>query len=108
MERGGCRTDWTVDSRDQITVQGDIYKGNSPREAIGINTEDPVSGGDVLARWSRDLSRHGDNASNFYVQGYIDRTVREGKIGGVRQYTFNLDAVGRFAVNSHNNVVLGG
>jgi iron complex outermembrane receptor protein len=108
MGRGGFRSDWAVTPRDELTVQGDIYEGTNPREANGINTEDPVSGGDVLARWSRDLSAHHDNSSNFYLEGYIDRTVREGAVGGIRQYTFNLDAVGRFDVNSHNSVVLGG
>lgn len=107
MERGGFRTDWTVSSRDQITVQGDIYKGNSPREALGINTEDPVSGGDVLARWSRDLSKQKDDSTNFYLQGYIDRTIREGWAGGIKQYTYNLDAVYQIHAGPRNSIILG-
>jgi iron complex outermembrane receptor protein len=107
QERGGFRTDWTLDSRDQLTVQGDIYKGTNPRESLGVNTEDPVSGGDVMGRWSRDLSRSHDNSSNVFVQGYVDRTIREGIIFGERQYTYDLDGVYRQHLGSRNDLTLG-
>ncbi|HEX4652173.1 MAG TPA: TonB-dependent receptor plug domain-containing protein [Granulicella sp.] len=107
MIRGGFRTDSTLGSRDELTVEGDIYKGTSPRETLGADTEDPVSGGDVLARWSHDLSTAHDNSSNFFIQGYVDRTIREGIVGGVKQYTIDLDMVLRVRPNERNNVILG-
>lgn len=107
MARGGFRTDWTPNKRDQLMVQADMYRGTNPRESLGMDTEEPVSGGDVLARWSRDISRKRDNSSNFYVQGYIDRTVREGLILGARQNTFNLDAVYQLQANARNTIILG-
>jgi iron complex outermembrane recepter protein len=103
MMRGGFRTDWTDGKDDTLTVQGDIYRGTTPRRVGLADTEDPVSGGDVLGRWSHDFL----NGSNFYVQGYIDRTNREGLVGGIRQITFNLDGVVRLQAGSRNTFVLG-
>jgi len=108
MVRGGFRADWTVDARDEVMLEGDIYKGTNPRESVGQSTEDPVSGGDVLARWTRDLSRSNDNSTNVYVQGYIDRTIREGTIFGDRQYTLDVDGVYQFHAGARNRVILGG
>jgi len=107
MIRAGFRTDWQAGSRDQITTEGDIYKGTSPRESLNADTEDPVSGGDVLIRWSRDLSSARDNGSNVFVQVYVDRTIREGLVGGVKQWTIDFDSGLRFRPDSHNSVILG-
>jgi iron complex outermembrane recepter protein len=103
MMRGGFRTDWTDHKDDTLTVQGDIYRGTTPRRVGLVDTEDPVSGGDVLGLWSHDFR----NGSNFYVQGYIDRTNREGLVGGIRQITFNLDGVVKLQAGSRNTFVLG-
>ena len=103
MARGGFRMDWTHNTRDEVTVQGDIYKGDTPRRASAIDTIDPVSGGDVQGRWSHDLG----SGSNFYIQGYIDRTVREGQIFGERQNTFNLEGVFQWHANERNTFVFG-
>lgn len=104
---GGFRADWQANPRDQFTIEGDIYKGTSPRESLNTDTEDPISGGNVLTRWSRDLSSAHDNSSNFFVQVYVDRTIREGFVGGVKQWTIDFDSALRFRPNSHNSVILG-
>jgi iron complex outermembrane receptor protein len=103
MMRGGFRTDWTTGKHDTWTLQGDVYKGTTGRRVGLVDTDDPVSGGDVLGRWSRDFK--GD--SNAYIQGYIDRTVREGLVGGIRQYTYNVDGVLRWHANSWNTFIVG-
>ena len=105
--RGGFRADWTVSRRDQLVLEGDIYKGNSPRESLNTDTEDPVSGGDVVARWSHDLSAAHDNSSNLFIQTYVDRTIREGVVGGIKQWTVNFDSALRVRAGEHNNVILG-
>jgi iron complex outermembrane receptor protein len=107
MAHGGFRSDWAVSPRDQLSFQGDIYQGTSPRESLNTDTEDPVSGGDILARWSRDLSSVHDNSSNFFIQAYVDRTIREGIVGGVKQWTFNFDSLLRMRTGSHNTATLG-
>src|SRR5438067_3674129 len=107
LVRGGFRSDWTLNPRDKVSFQGDIYKGTSPRESLNIDTEDPVSGGDILARWSRDLSAVHDNSSNFFIQAYVDRTIREGIVGGVKQWTFNFDSLLRIRTGSRNTATVG-
>jgi iron complex outermembrane receptor protein len=103
MMRGGFRTDWNPTTHDLVTVQGDIYKGTTPRRVGTSDTEDPVGGGDVLGRWSRDLNK----GSNFYVQAYIDHTVREGIVGSIRQYTYDLDGVYQWHANQRNTFIFG-
>jgi iron complex outermembrane receptor protein len=105
MMRAGFRTDWTAVGGGLLTVQGDIYKGTTPRRVGTADTEDPVSGGDVLGRWSRDLGQ--SKSSNLYVQGYIDRTVRGGLVGGITQNTFDLDGVLKWHANAWNTFVFG-
>jgi iron complex outermembrane receptor protein len=103
MLRAGFRTDWTPSPTETLTVQGDIYRGNTPRRVGVTDTEDPVSGGDILARYSRDLGK----GSNLFVQGYIDRTTRGGIVGGIRQNTFDIDGVYRLQAGSRHKVTLG-
>jgi iron complex outermembrane receptor protein len=107
MVRGGFRTDWAPSPNDQVNFEGDLYKGTNPRETLNADTEDPVSGGDILARWSHDLSPAHDNSSNFFVQAYVDRTIREGLVGGVKQWTFNFDSLLRFRAGSRNTATVG-
>lgn len=103
LARGGFRADWKAGPRDAVMVQGDLYHGNNPRRVALQDTDDPVSGGDVLARWSH--TRGID--SNFFVQGYIDRTVREGIAGGLRSTTFDIDAVLKQRLNGRVAVLVG-
>lgn len=105
MMRGGFRADWAAVGGGLLTLQGDIYKGTTPRRVGGADTEDPVSGGDVLGRWSRDLGK--GKTSNLYVQGYIDRTNRSGLVGAITQNTFDLDAMLRLHTHHRNTFVLG-
>jgi iron complex outermembrane receptor protein len=107
MARGGFRTDWKPGLRDQLEFEGDIYKGTNPRESLNADTEDPVSGGNILARWSRDLSSAHDNSSGFFIQAYVDRTIREGIVGGVKQWTFNFDSLLHIRTGSRNTATVG-
>ncbi len=61
--QGGFRTDWKIDDRDTLTVQGDIYDGVagesvrittlSPPSIVNVDQNAQLSGGNVLARWQR-------------------------------------------------------
>jgi iron complex outermembrane receptor protein len=99
MGRGGFRLDWNPTTRDETTLQGDIYQGvagirhsygqyNPPAEII-IDTQQQVSGGDLMARWRR-LQ---DNGGQLYVQTYFDRTNRQSAQYGETRDTFDLDFV---------------
>lgn len=108
QERGGFRMDW--DNRaDTYTVQGDMYRGSSPH-MVGLGTLNPptlgvqtavdsaVSGGDLLARWRRDLG----NGSDIYLQVYFDRTQRIDPSLGESRNTWDIDFVHRLKVGSRN------
>ena len=115
QERAGFRTDWDKGKRDTFTFQGDAYRGDSPhRLSIGslipptlgiqITADDTVSGGDLLARWRRHLS----NGSEFYLQGYVDRTQRIGPGLGESRNTVDVDFLHRLTVGKRNEFTYGG
>ncbi len=47
-----------------------------PPEQMVVDANQPVTGGDVVLRWDRTFSAK----SNFYLQGYFDRTNRGGPL----------------------------
>src|SRR5204862_4555260 len=66
--QAGFRADWTADHA--LTVQGDAYSGTLKQPN---NPDLSVAGGNLLGRWSRELSPgHG-----VQVQAYYDHTLRE-------------------------------
>src|SRR5690606_17798962 len=79
----------------------DIYRGRFG--AFG-NDDVEAEGGNLLARWSRDL---GPDA-NLMLQAYYDRTHRliPGTIEEDRD-TLDFEMAHRFALNDHHNLVWG-
>jgi iron complex outermembrane receptor protein len=99
MGQAGFRTDWDLNSRDALTVQGDLYTelaGNSqvagvysPPGQITFLQNNELSGGNLLARWRRVL-REG---SDFQVNAFYDRTSRREPTLGETRDTFDVDFV---------------
>ena len=68
---------------DTFSVQGDVYKGRAgerlgvgsffPPAQLIVEGSDRVSGGNLLARWQRDLA----GGAGVRVQAYFDRTNRD-------------------------------
>ncbi|MCK4840466.1 MAG: TonB-dependent receptor, partial [Methylococcales bacterium] len=68
MERGGFRLDTSASSSDDITVQGDIYKGllrytvNQMQFVAPFNTtvatDAKLTGGNILLRWNKQLAKN--------------------------------------------------
>jgi iron complex outermembrane recepter protein len=97
MGQAGFRTDWDVDTRDTLTLQGDLYNGDAG-EKVGITTYSPpsvatfeqnaeLSGGNLLGRWRRALGE----GSDVQVQAYYDRTNRHEPSFGETRDTFDID-----------------
>jgi len=114
QERGGFRSDWNRNTTDTYTLQGDIYRGDSPHmvglgsinpPTLGVQTvvDSAVSGGDLLARWRRDLG----NGSDIYLQAYFDRTQRIDRSLGESRNTFDIDFVHRIRAGSRNQLSYG-
>lgn len=92
--QGGFRFDSELGPRDNVTIQGDAYVAGGDQIGRVVRPEPPfaeflpgrreVSGGNLLARWSRTLGER----SELRVQAYYDRAVRT-----------QLPATGRVAVD---------
>lgn len=104
QERGGFRADWKPNERDAVMVQGDMYRGDSPHRIGTTDVNDVVAGGDVLARWRRDLG-HG---SDIYLETYFDRTIRIGSQLGETRNTIDVDFIHHFIVAGRHEIIWGG
>ncbi len=99
MGQTGFRTDWDVHNRDRLTLQGDVYSGDTGQR-VGItsysapfmtNVEQnaELSGGNLLGRWERDLG----SGSNVQLQTYYDRTNRKQANFAESRDTFDIDFI---------------
>jgi iron complex outermembrane receptor protein len=109
----GFRTDWTLNKRDTLNVQGDMYLGRDG-ERVAISFYDPpstevfdgphhTSGGNVVASWRRQL--HGD--SDLKVSGYFDRTTRFSPQLDETRNTFDVDLLYHREFAGRQNVLIG-
>jgi iron complex outermembrane receptor protein len=100
--RGGFRVDWTPPSGDHLTVQGDLYRGDSDGTVdndlgllpgVGlVETDTEVKGANILSRFSHPFG-DGQEAT---VQLYYDRTQRDDAMWEEWRNTVDLDAQHRF------------
>lgn len=83
MGQVGFRTDWNVNSRDSLTIQGDSYR-NVSGQSLNVSTYSPPAliaierninllGTNFVGRWKRQLSE----SSDLQLQAYFDRTQRD-------------------------------
>ena len=113
MGQGGFRTDWNLGERDNLTVQGDIYKGYSGmRDLVSsfsapfsrtVEEDTDLSGMNLLGRWSRTLSE----TSNLALQIYYDRTFRREPRFQERRNTVDFDFQHRFKVTERQELIWG-
>jgi len=113
---GGFRTDWGLSSRDDLTVQGDLYKGNagqsvpgllslSPPATVTFNDRTNMSGGNLLGRWHRASSERVDTTFQMYFES-ADRN--EARVLGEYRHTIDLDFEQHFSVGDRHDLSLGG
>jgi iron complex outermembrane receptor protein len=112
--RGGFRTDWQLSGNNSLTVQGDMYTGESstrrrslvslsPTRFSNYTDESPVSGGNVLARWSHAFSPRSDIA----VQSYFDLTKRDSAVLSENRRVIDFDFQHHLALGQRHDVVWG-
>jgi iron complex outermembrane receptor protein len=99
--QAGFRVDWTNGGRDTVTVQGDAYRETAGERVQATSYAPPfsqildgnafLSGGNVLARWTRVLGADND----LQVQGYYDRTNRDEPNFGETRTTWDVDFLQR-------------
>jgi iron complex outermembrane recepter protein len=111
--QAGFRSDWDVNSRDSVTVQGDIYK-EAVGEAVSVGVYSPPStafligngilwGGNLNGRWKRTLSA----GSDIQVQAYFDHTSHFEPQFGETRNTFDFDFLHHLTLKGGQNFLWG-
>src|SRR6266850_437389 len=111
--QGGFRTDWDLNKDNNLTVQGDLYEGNSGvRRLVSsftapfstfVDRDADVSGMNLLGRWRRTLSE----VSDLTLQVYYDRTFRREPTFEERRNTVDLDLQHRFKLTAQQELIWG-
>lgn len=119
--RGGLRIDWAASACDHITLQGDLYDGESeggPASRIPaplgnvdprfnfrqpLRDEDQYYGGNVLTRWTHEVSEE----SSWSLQLYYDRSVRNARLFDYALDTFDIDFQWNYPLGPDHNVIWG-
>jgi iron complex outermembrane recepter protein len=90
--RGGFRIDWQRSDENLLTLQGDLYNGDSGQTAsfstfptTTFRDTAEMAGGNILARWTHTYS----DTSNMTAQLYYDRTERDA--AELEQYHDTID-----------------
>src|SRR6266513_3050047 len=101
LEQGGFRMDWDASSASRVTLQGDLYDGRIAQDSGG---DIGVSGGNVMAKWSRTLSERSSLAAHLYY----DRTHRDiPGLFGEDLDTYDVDLQHAARLGARHDVVWG-
>jgi len=113
QQRAGFRADWEPTTQDTLTLQGDIYKGDSNQEtgyladllSTATFEQDTIKqdGGNLLFRWRRTL----EEGSEFELQTYFDHAERKDITLGQKIDTFDLDLQHRFQATEFHEISWG-
>lgn len=111
MTRSGFRVDWTPQSQNIFTMQGDFYSGRV-HDFIPTNSFDfskmvlerqDLIGGNILGRWQHTFS----DVSDLQVQLFYDHADRRSIEFTELIHTFDVDAQHRFELGDRNEIVWG-
>jgi iron complex outermembrane recepter protein len=115
--QGGFRIDSDGSSRDQFTVQGDIYTGNTTTMPGGEGTpsaQGSSSGGNILGRWTRTFADDDDmslqvyySRDNLIAPFQSSGAIPAGPLGDNLD-TVDLNFQDRFPLGISNEIVWGG
>ncbi|MBK1716604.1 TonB-dependent receptor plug domain-containing protein [Thiocystis violacea] len=105
--RVGFRSDLDLSESDSLTFQGDYYNANAgatiTRGRVASETESDTSGGNLLARWTRQLGF--DAGMEF--KGYFDQTRRSSWTLDEIRDTLDLDFQQHFTLAERHLLVWG-
>jgi iron complex outermembrane receptor protein len=95
FNRGGFRIDYDEFEKDLITIQGDIYNGNSDLHVLlpdlpvknQIYNNFDLYGGNIMTKWNHKGSKNED----MQLQFYYDRAVRNYSLLSRRTQIFDID-----------------
>ncbi len=113
--RGGFRLDWEPSTRDTVTFQGDLYKGDFG-QALTVPSlpppfsltrasdgRDDFSGGNFLTRWRHRTADRREASLQFYY----DRTRRNEVLFDETRDTVDLEFQYRFPLGARHDLIWG-
>jgi len=111
--RGGFRTDWTPNTRDKVTFQGDLFASRegeqtaiasfNPQAELNPIFRDRISGGNLLLHWTHTLSANSD----LKLQTYYDNVDRDRPQFGEKLDTYDVDLVYHIAPGFRQDFIFG-
>ena len=111
--RTGFRMDWQGSGPDALTLQGDLYEGETgetvitksldPGEPPTSDEDNDMSGADLLGRWKHTIS----DTSEIALQVYYDRTERNSVIVDQVHDTLDIDFQHHFNLGQRHEIVWG-
>ncbi len=107
--KGGFRVDRQVWGNDSLTLQGDIYDGNSgdritiPIPSMTVDEKIDSKGVNILGRWKRTIS----DVSNLALQVYYDRTDFSSEMAEEIRDTFDMDFQHQFPLGERHGIMWG-
>ena len=109
----GMRADWEMNSRNQLTLQGDYYDGKSGQQlttaadpapaTVTYSDNTQLKGGNALFRWAHTFS----NASDMSFQVYYDHVNRDGPVLQEDRDTWDIDINHHIQWQSRHNILWG-
>lgn len=103
QERVGFRAG-QVSGPNSWFLEGQSYRGDSPRILGATPYDDEISGGDLNFRWERER----DNGNGLYVQAWFDRSLRTNDPLGETRNNFDVAFLQHFRLFSRNEISYGG
>ena len=105
----GFRMDWSNDTADTYTVQGDYYEGKGGQQLLIATAPAPVvddaeySGGNLTGRWTRQTGKD----SSLTVQAYYDYVSRESAALFEDRHTLDVEVEHHSVLKGVHDVVWG-
>ena len=102
----GFRSEWELDSKNSVTIQGDHFLGNTANSGIPIDFALPQTqtGDNLLMRWHRLVSEDSD----WTLQTYYDMfSLGTGDVQNETVKTFDVDFQYHFHCGDRQNITCG-
>jgi len=113
VSRAGFRMDWQGSGPDALTLQGDLYDGETgetiitksldPSEPPTFDEDNDISGANLLGRWKHTIS----DTSETALQVYYDRTERKSVILDQVHDTLDMDFQHQFTLGRRHEIMWG-
>ena len=111
--RTGFRMDCARSNKNRLTLQGDIYNGQTgetvvtksfdPTDPATFDQENDIAGANLLGRWKHSIS----DTSNLALQVCYDYTDRSSAILEQRHDTLDIDFQHNFGLDQDHQIVWG-